>query len=470
MKRIALCMVAWLAAPALAEPNAPEFSFRAPIVAPPGHSHYRAAQPAAVYAGLEQAGFGDLRVLNASGESVPHAFLPRSPSEPAPVQTDAARIFPLYGETGIGVEGVKLDVVRSASGTVIRLADNTKNRPKAQRKLLGYLVDAGESELPLEALRLDWRTSAGFNGAARVEGSDDLLHWRTLVADRPVLALEHAGERLERKHVELSGRKAKYLRLSFTHVPQDFVVQAVYVERRRERDEPGREWRRLAGTPVAGKPGEYRFDAGGRFPVDRVRLHMPQENTVARLQLLTRDDDHQPWRSRAQASAFRLDRDGAMATNPDIAVPPVADRQWLIRVDQRGGGLGAGELVLETGWVPHELVFAARGAAPFTLAYGSRRAKSEALHAAAVVPGYGPGKELVAQLAEIGAPAGSSRPAASLADPMGLLRELMASGEGKKWLLWVILSLGALGVAWMALRLLRDVGRGGTPPGGAQGE
>jgi hypothetical protein len=36
--------------------------------------------------------------------------------------------------------------------------------------------------------------------------------------------------------------------------------------------------------------------------------------------------------------------------------------------------------------------------------------------------------------------------------------------------LWVILSLGALGVAWMALRLLRDVGRGGTPPGGAQGE
>jgi len=466
MKWIGWCVLAWIAAPAWAEVD--EFSYRAPITAPPGQSHYRVPLPETVYAGMEQPALGDLRVLNASGEPVPYAFLPRNPHGPAPVQTGAARIFPLYGEAAAGVEGVKLDVVRNASGTVIRLADGA-SAPKAQRKLLGYLIDTGESELPLEALQLEWLTAVGFNGAARVEGSDDLLRWRTLVADRPVLALEHDGERLERKRVELFGRKAKYLRLSFTRVPQDFIVQAVRLERRLERDEPAREWRRLTGARVEGRPGEYRFDAGGRFPVDRVRLHLPQANTVARVQLLTRDDDRSPWRARASASVFRLEQGGATASNPDIALAPATDRQWLVKVDPRGGGLGAGDLVLETGWVPHELVFAARGAGPFALAYGSRRAKSEALQPAVVVPGYEPGKEISAQLAQVGAPAGSARPAASFADPLGLLRELVASGEGKKWVLWAVLSLGVLGVAWMALRLLRDVGRGRTPPAGPDG-
>jgi hypothetical protein len=376
------------------------------------------------------------------------------------VQADAARLFPLYGEAAAGIEGVKLDVVRGAGGTVIRLAAEPRGA-KAKRVLLGYLVDAGDSDLPIEALLLDWRAQAGFNGTARVEASEDLSRWVTVVADAPVLALEHAGERLERKRVEFPGRTAKYLRLSFTRVPRDFVLTGVRLERRLEREEPAREWRRLPGTPVAGQAGEYRFDTGGRFPVDRLRLHLPQPNTVARVQLLARDEDGAPWRSVAAALAYRLDRNGASAANPDIAVPPGAGRQWLLRADPRGGGLGAGEVALEIGWVPHELVFAARGAAPFALAYGSRRARPEAVQLAAVLPGYAPGKEIAAQPATIGPSAGSAPPAVSLRDPLGLLRGLVESGEGKKWALWILLSVGVLAVAWMALRLLREIGRGG---------
>lgn len=466
MKIIAACALACLAAPAWGEVPAEDFRHRAPILAPQGQSHYRVSLPAAVYMGVEQSGLGDLRVLNASGEAVPHAFLPRDPGGPAPVQTGVARLFPLYGEAAAGLEGVKLDVIRGASGTVIRLAADAKSA-KSRRKLLGYLVDAGESELPTEALLLDWRTGAGFNGTARIETSEDLSRWTMVVAAAPVLALEHAGERLERKRVELPGRKARYLRVSFASVPGDFVLKGVQLERRLVRSEPAREWRRLAGAAVPGQPGEYLFDTGGRFPVDLLRMHLPQPNTVVRVQLLARDGDSEPWRSRAAASAFRLERDGTTATNPDIAVPPGAGRQWLLKVDQRGGGLGAGEVTVEVGWVPHELVFAARGTAPFALAYGSRRATPDAQLLASVVPGYSPGKEISAQPATVGQAAESVRPAVSLADPLGLLRALIESGEGKKWALWSLLSLGVLAVAWMALRLLREVGRGGPPSSGA---
>jgi hypothetical protein len=146
-----------------------------------------------------------------------------------------------------------------------------------------------------------------------------------------------------------------------------------------------------------------------------------------------------------------------------MQVIPTADRYWLVRVDQRGGGLGAGEVALEVGWLPHELVFAARGAAPFTLAYGSKLAKPEALQVATVVPEYREGKDIPARPATVGDVLGSERASASLADPLGLLRALLESGEGKKWALWMVLSAGVLAVAWMALRLLRELG-GKAPP------
>jgi hypothetical protein len=455
MRRLTLGLCAALCAMA---PNAQDIGprLRAAIAAPEGHSHYTVRLPAAVYAGIERSDLGDLRVLNAHGEAVPYAFLPRESSGKAPLLAAAARLFPLYGRESQGVEGVKLDVVRGAGGTVIRLAEAPQAKA-AGRKLLGYVADAGEDARPIEALELDWRAAAGFNGSAKVEASDDLARWHTLVADAPILELAHAGERLERRRIELRGHKARYLRLAFAGVPEGFELRRVRMERRGERAEPEREWKRLEAAQT-NAAGEYRFEAGGRYPADRLRLDLPQQNTVARVQILSRDGDDQPWRHRASATVYRLQRDGATVTSPEVQVPAFADRHWLVKADSRGGGLGAGAVALELGWTPHELVFAARGAAPFTLAFGERRMRPEALSVSSVVPGYEAGKPLAAQAAQVGAVEPARAQAAFLSDPLGWLRATMSGGRGKTWLLWLVLGAGVLAVAWMALRLLRELG------------
>lgn len=458
MKRFGIALLAGMAGTAAAQDL--DFRQRAPIVAAEGHSHYRVRLSADVYAGAERADLGDLRVMNARGEPVPYAFLPPGPSGPAPVLASPARIFPLYGSEAQGIEGVKLDFVRDAGRTVIRLEESAK--APAGRKLLGYLVDTGEDGKPIEALELDWRTAAGFNGTAKVESSDDLARWQVLVHEAPILQLAHAGERLERRRIELHARKARYLRLAFSGVPEDFALRGLRLERRGERAEAEREWKRL-GAVEAVKEGEYRFDAQGRNPVDRVRLHLPQQNTVARVELLSRDRDDRPWRRRAMATVYRLQRDGATVTNPDLPVSPGTDREWLVRADPRGGGIGAGGVALELGWIPHELVFASRGEPPFALAFGNRRARPEALPIAAVVPGYEAGKEPQAQRATLGPVATARPPADWTSDPVEWLRSAAAGGDAKTWLLWIALSAGVLAVAWMALRLLREVG-GKAPP------
>src|SRR5205807_4031657 len=60
------------------------------------------------------------------------------------------------------------------------------------------------------------------------------------------------------------------------------------------------------------------------------------------------------------------------------------DAHWLVRTNPKAGGLGrvAPHLVVE--WVPHEIVFIARGAGPFYLAYGSATAESAAVSLAAL--------------------------------------------------------------------------------------
>lgn len=461
MARLALCILSLLGPAAVVAQDIGALRHRAAILVPDGHPHYRVVLPAAVYAGVGRRDLGDLRILNARGEAVPYAFVPREPTGPAPVLAAAAKLFPVYGPEARGIDGVKLDVVRGKTGTVIRLAEGSGTQAPG-RKLLGYLVEIGKDEKPIEALEFEWRTATGFNGTAKVEGSDDLSRWHTLVHDAPILALAHAGERLERRRVELRGRKAQYLRISFARVPEDFELRGVRLERQGERAEPERDWRRLAAVEAA-QPGEYRFSTAGRFPVDRVRFHLPQQNTVARVQLLARDRDEQPWRGLASATVYRLQRDGVAVTSPDVQVPPSPDRMWLVRVDPRGGGLGAGGVALELGWIPHELVFAARGEAPFILAFGDGRARPEALPVASVVPGYRKDQALAAQRATIGEVTLARASKGFLSDPAGWMRAALASGEGRTWLLWLVLGAGVMAVAWMALRLLRELG-GKAPP------
>ena len=427
-------------------------------------SHYRFTLPADAYRGVTRSDLGDLRVFNGAAEPVPYAFVPLRPEKHKPA-VHAAKLFPLRGEEAKGLDGVNIRIHQDKGGTSIDVSTTSTSK---ERKLLGYLLDASSlKEPPLEALLLDWQAREGFTGTARVEGSEDLKSWRTLVGGASVLYLEHAGQRLERKRVELHGARSKYLRVSFTGVPADFTLKQARLELRPRRVEPAREWLSLVGKEVADRPGEYEFDTGGHFPIDRLRFALPQVNTVAQVHVLARQTEEirsrrerrsrveENWRPAASATVYRLRRNGAEVTNADIVVGPNASRRWLLRVEQRGGGLGSGEVRLEIGWVPHEVVFAARGEPPFTLAYGMKIAKPGALPITSVLPEYKEGEAIALKATRLSDLAPAAPPPAGLSD---YLREAVDSGEAKKWALWGSLVIGVLLLVWMAFALLKQVG------------
>jgi hypothetical protein len=453
--------------PAGAQERPAQYNHAARIEGGGEDSHYRFTLPADTYRGVTRPDLGDLRVFNGAGEPVPYAFVPLRPATHRPA-VHPANLFPLRGEAAKGLDGVNIRIQQGRSGTTIDVS-STPGVAKAQRKLLGYLLDASELKVPYEALQLDWQSREGFTGTVRVEGSEDLRTWRMLVGAAPVLYLEHDGQRLERKRVELHGARARYLRISFTGVPAGFTLQQARLELRPERAEPERQWQSITGKESESRRGEYEFDTGGYFPVDRLRFALPQVNTVAQAEVLARrrsearsridrrsraDDE---WRHAAAATLYRLGRNGGEVANADIATAPTASRYWLLRVDQKGGGLGSGEVRLEIGWVPHEAVFAARGEGPFTLAYGLKIAKPGALPITAVLPGYKEGEAITlktASLTSMASPGPQPAPGFS-----AYLRAAAESGEAKKWALWASLVVGVLLLVWMAFALLRQVGK-----------
>jgi hypothetical protein len=153
--------------------------------------------------------------------------------------------------------------------------------------------------------------------------------------------------------------------------------------------EAPRQWIILAPRALGAAPGEFVFDSRAHFPADRLRLLLPQANTVVAVQWFSREREQDQWRSIARSTVYRLAGSHAESLSPPLTVSVDSDRYWLLRIDQRGGGLGAGTAQLELGWIPQELVFAARGEAPFTLAFGRRNAAGAALPVEALIPGYG---------------------------------------------------------------------------------
>jgi hypothetical protein len=442
-----------------------DYAFGIPLEADGKEALYDVTLPVAVYRGVVRADLGDLRVFNGAGEVVPYALRPRRMTDTETAPPVALTLFPLKAEEGAALDAISIRVRRSAGGKSSIDVTSTGGRAGGGKRIVGYLVDLTSLDRALRAIEFDWQAMPdGFAGKIRIDASDDLGSWSTLVSAAPLVSLEVAGQRLQQKRVELPQQKVKYLRLSWAQgggsaAPEITSARGEPVSRTVEAP---REWAQFEATKGE-KPGEYLFDLHGHLPVDRARLQLPEVNTVVQIELLARDKSEAPWRPVTRGVVYRLRRDGNEITSPDLSTGAASERYWLLRVDQRGGGIGSGMPKLEAGWVPHSLVFAARGEPPFQLAYGNREAKPAAYAIETLIPGYRDSGGAKIRAAKTGAQQAMSPSGTQVSQQRELGGEarLKEAIDWKRWSLWGALVLGVLVLGFMAWRLMRQMDSGG---------
>ncbi len=447
--------LAWTiaATPSLADTLA-DYAFRIPLQADGDGAFVAFELPADVYERIVRADLGDVRVFNADGAPVPHAFLPQREATREARGIASLPLFPLRVDAArADATDVAITVRKDAQGTTVDVATRD-GQPIAAQRLAGYLVDATEVKEPISALTLPFATVTNVTTRVRIDASDDLVAWRPVASDAPLLDLEFAGRRLTRNRVEVARVAAKYLRLTWAAGQPAPELASVTVEYGERLSDVPRQWRTVPGAARADKPGEFEFDLGGLFPADRVTLELPELNTVAPASLLSRAAPGDPWMPVASGVFYRLRQAGGEIENPPLALTAPSRRYWLVRIDEKSGGTGAQPPRLTVGWRPHVVVFAARGSGPFELAYGSRRTTPSALPIDTLVPGYdraNPRTGLVA--ARVGAPV--------VAPASAALREPM---DVKRWTLWGALILASVVLGGMALRLSRQMGARAADP------
>src|SRR6202158_1066576 len=264
---VAVAVVSAAAASAAEKPK--DFAFGIPLTVEADSAFYRTALPAAFYAGSARADQGDLRVFNGDGAAVPYARLdsPEATRERKPAAV--LPIFPLFvDEQGGDLSGLSLTINQSAGKTSVSLTTK-EGQPVPAQRLAGYLVDATAVHEPISAIMLAWAAkSGGMNTRIRVETSEDLNQWRTLVGDAPLLDLEYEGRHLLRDRVEFRQAPARYLRISWPGQPppQFYEVRAEVGDRVLD---ASREWHDEPASAVVDNENEYQFDLGGAPPVDR---------------------------------------------------------------------------------------------------------------------------------------------------------------------------------------------------------
>lgn len=426
-----------------ASAQADDFRAKAPITLTGGDALQRLELPFEAYRDARR-DLTDIRVLNAAGESVPFAFA----TQPQPERevTKEATLPQFTVTTRSATPGGRLDVhVRTRrDGTVIAVRE--RPGPKGDARPVAYLLDGSQVKFPIGALRFDWDASPGSQIVrVSVEASEDLRAWRPLAARSPLVHVAHDGQTLTQTRVMLGGTRAKYLRITWDDGP--FALRSVHAESAASIKPPERETRVVQSTERT-KEGDLLFDLGARLPVEAVRVVFYEPNTVIPFEVALRDGPDTPWRTAGSGTFYRLRRDGVEILSPPLEIGRRSARHWRLKPRVRDFAEGS-RPSLEAQWRPAEIIFVAKGQAPFVLAFGNDEANSVVLPVASLMPDYEPGAERKLAEAKLGP--------VEVSGVETVWRRYLGEIPPRRVALWAVLIAGVLALGFIAWRLQRQM-------------
>jgi hypothetical protein len=414
-----------------------------------GGAIFRVMLPRDVYLVSTQPGLDDLRVFNASGSPVPTSIRQVAPPAPGKDEWVGVPVFPLFtrAATGLGTAAhVKID----RQGAVVEVSGNAASG----ETLTSYLVDASALNAALGGIAIEWQApaDASFLGHVRVDGSDDLNRWRTLQPSAAIAQMRQGSFTISQGEIELSGARAKYLRVWWPMELRAATLARARVRPQRTAPAVEPRWEFLTPTPIPGSPGAASYDTGGRFPVERIDVEFADATDAASVTIRSRAELSDDLRSRHSGLFYSLAESDTRLTSTPAAIARTVARYWTIETE-RDGGWGGRPPRLKVGWYPQELLFVARGDAPYTLAYGSGRVVRDDAPIDAVLANLDEESRQRIREATLGAPY-----------DLGGNDVLAAPRSWRREVLWTLLIGAVLVLGVFALRVFRESSSASTPP------
>jgi hypothetical protein len=462
MKTLLLIVAGLLMPPlALAAPQPADFAYGMPLSLEESGAVYRLRLPIEVYQTVTRNDLSDIRVFNTTKAVVP--FMLRRPElkSEKKEQATALPFFPLYRPAdGSADESLVLHYERKKDGTLLDI--RSKGVQAGQDRILsGYIINAGDYDGPMDALDLSWvAPEQNFMASVVVTHSSDLTQWKPLVQRATLAQMHYNGRQIVQKRVKLPAKPLNYIRLLWTPNAKSIKLDNVIALKLSTAQSMVREWKTIDGKP-AGGPDEtekevtaFEYDSGAQLPVDRLRLRFAEKNTLLSIALFSRNDPQSPWRYLQKGIFYDLEFTHTTLLQDTLSLKQTSDRYWRLEIAKETLGDTQAVPTVALGWLPHELLFVARGQGPFMLAYGSARldGKERADTAA------NPLAQVMATDEHLDLKEATLQPKTTLGGP-DMLTPAPPPLPWRKWLLWGVLVIGVGFIARMAYSLVKAMGK-----------
>lgn len=350
-----------------------DFAFGFQVTVDGDDAVYSLPLPVDVYAGSVAPNLEDVRVFNGAGKIVPHEFRYAAPVVKPVLRTVEIPYYPLSSERGAADEDISLEIRRSINGEIIGVE---RKGGSIQLPARSYLLDMAEAGPAPLTLRLEWQSNdTGFMLPVEVEESADLIEWKQL--KKATLAdLEFMDMKLRHREIVLLDNPERYVRLIFGPGGKAVQLSGVKAVTGEEPELAKRSWLSLPLQELADEENLIlQAELGGLIPVDRLQLQFPQANTLLHAQISTKTANA-PWQVRAEALFYELLENGIVLQNDPVSLS--RENVSRIRLEPLENSTAApnNTFKLQVGFIPHDLVFIARGGGPYVLAYGNGAMKT----------------------------------------------------------------------------------------------
>lgn len=410
--------------------------------------------PDIVYRTVTSTDLRDVTVFNAEGVAVPHALC-ESPVQAVPVITrQPLPVFELQAATQPG-NGAHI-AVNTPGGTAVRIEESQSDTPESSAtQTRAHVIDARAVPDALRSIQFDWRSPDDVSEAeVRIEASEDLDRWRTVVQASTLLQVAQGEQQLRRESIPLPEQRYYFLRVVRVDGGPPLLIASVTAERVEAPVAIEPVWftadAQASTSQASTDRGEWLFDAARLAPVTYARLRLPLDNMSLRVRIQSRNNSREVWRERWSGETYSILTEGERRTSPPAEIGATHDRYWRVLPANSSSVLDTSP-ALELGYRPARLQFMAQGGGPYTLAFGSRRAQLGPAQQCGSLISDARGDDLDRLMGS--GQLGAQR---TLGGALAL-QPAPKSTPVKRIVLWAVLVLGVALLVAMALSLLRRI-------------
>ena len=327
--------------------------------------------PDPVYQAAARDDLRDLRVFNADGVAVPHAFCVAPDASAGVVTEQSLPIFELKDGRSADEDNTSIEV-QTAGGTQVNVRETASQTvPAATGRM--HIIDARQSEEPLRAVQFDWASPDDASQVSvRVEASEDLDRWRSLVPASTLLRVGEGDQVLRRERIELPPGTYKYLRVQRVDGGPPLTLRTALGERVAAPVDIEPVW--FMPTRLADDETKVlNFETARSAPVRFARVRPQADNSSLSITLQSRAGDSSSWIHRWSGETYIVVTGATRRESPPARFEATTDRYWRLTLPKDAEA--SAPPTVEFGYYPLRLRFLAQGPAPFTLAFGSRRAE-----------------------------------------------------------------------------------------------